>query len=482
MLHRCCLLPYHNSLLFLGINHNRKCKRCPDISVSDVLTLYHSSNNVLLTTGISSSNTVAHAICENNTDHYKLTLSLFQRPSLDDDEHFKKKVLKHFLNAGPYTSVELGSVSNDVDTTKELFINLLFKHCTKLHEDIYSETDEKILDYLKDSTNNEISIVNDMEKYQIELWDDKVLGQGMNGFVVGIKLTEKSYKNLCSQHKYEGDNSFVLKYPKASEGSKNAANNYGEEREKNSDDVSKVLSELDRTIAPWGKILWLPSYRSQGVILERIDGDDLKKYFHVLAGDLKFLDIFKILINLIKILEAWLKKGVMHFDIKPDNIMIIKDSDYDIKMLDLGLVAELNLKKEQKADRNQYMKLHKKPWVFGTMYHVPDEIEKNSYISEKTMVYQCAAMTCALFGDVNYPISVDKFNDTYNNKKGRDAHKAFWEVKNKFKPRPPEYLKHISKSLYQLLENCLKEEAERELRLSTLKAKLYEIKERFIEI
>ena len=440
----------------------------------------HSSKNVLLTTALSSSNTVAHAICKKNTDHYQLTQSLFQRPLLD--ENFKENVLKHFLNAGPYASVELGSVSNDVDTTKELFINLLFKHCTKLHEDISSTTDKEILDYLKNSTDNEIAIVNDSEKYQIEHWGDKVLGQGMNGFVVGIKLTEKSYKNLCSQHKYNGDNSFVLKYPKASEGSKNAANDYGKEREKDSDDVSKVLSELDRTIAPWGKILWLPSHRSQGVILERIDGNDLKKYFHVLAGDLKFVDIFKILINLIIILEAWLEKGVMHFDIKPDNIMIIKNSDYEIKMLDLGLVAELNLKKEKKADRNRFMKLNKRPWVFGTMYHVPDEIEKNIPVSEKTMVYQCAAMACALFGDVNYPISVDKFNDTYNNKKGGDAHQAFWEVKNKFKPRPPEYLKHISKSLYQLLENCLKEEAERESRLSTLRKKLNEIRERFIEI
>ena len=67
------------------------------------------------------------------------------------------------------------------------------------------------------------------------------------------------------------------------------------------------------------------------------------QHFHKIQRKFSVQDVAKIAIQLINILQQLHDKGIIHRDIKPDNIMfkITGDNKYLLKLIDFGLAGKI---------------------------------------------------------------------------------------------------------------------------------------------
>lgn len=121
------------------------------------------------------------------------------------------------------------------------------------------------------------------------------------------------------------------------------------------------------------------------IATEFIDGQTLKQ--RMKQGRLRFLEVLEVSIQLASALEAAHAAGLVHRDIKPDNIMLRPDGY--VKVLDFGLAkltAKTNQSKGPEADT--MIRGHTKPGtVLGTVDYMSPEQARGMELDQRTDVF-----------------------------------------------------------------------------------------------
>lgn len=107
------------------------------------------------------------------------------------------------------------------------------------------------------------------------------------------------------------------------------------------------------------------------IAMEYIEGKSLKE---LAKGELKLNQVFEIVIQIAKGLNAAHKKEIVHRDIKPDNIMVTKDNV--VKIMDFGL-----------AKLKGYSHLTKVGTTVGTMAYMSPEQAQGEEIDHRTDIF-----------------------------------------------------------------------------------------------
>lgn len=114
--------------------------------------------------------------------------------------------------------------------------------------------------------------------------------------------------------------------------------------------------------------------------MEYIDGDSAKDLL-AKEGKLKVADALKIVYDVGKALEHAAGCKLIHRDIKPDNIMIVR-KDGTVKLADLGLAKQMD-------DENSMTQTGS---GFGTPYYMPPEQARNAkYVDPRSDIYALGA-------------------------------------------------------------------------------------------
>ena len=114
----------------------------------------------------------------------------------------------------------------------------------------------------------------------------------------------------------------------------------GEKKEFYLNGKEKFIHEA-RTLAKFSMLPGIVSVRdyfeannTSYIIMEYLDGDTLKSYLRKCGGRMPLATVMEMMQPVIRSLEEVHKQGLIHRDISPDNIMILKNGS--MKLLDFG--------------------------------------------------------------------------------------------------------------------------------------------------
>ncbi len=110
---------------------------------------------------------------------------------------------------------------------------------------------------------------------------------------------------------------------------------------------------------------------TQYLVMEYIDGFNLNDYQNKVTGPMPVSMAALLMVEVLKALEYAHKKGVVHLDIKPSNIMLSEQEE--IKVLDFGISQDLS---EGQSDK-----------LLGTPTYMSPEQIKASGIDHRTDIY-----------------------------------------------------------------------------------------------
>lgn len=118
------------------------------------------------------------------------------------------------------------------------------------------------------------------------------------------------------------------------------------------------------------------------IVMEYVKGISLRKYLERNSEGFSFAQCCEILLPVISALEKVHKKGLLHRDINPDNIMVLEDGS--LKLLDFGSAREYLL--NQDLDKTMTV-------LVKNGYAPPEQYEKKSHQGPWTDIYAlCATM------------------------------------------------------------------------------------------
>jgi serine/threonine-protein kinase len=123
------------------------------------------------------------------------------------------------------------------------------------------------------------------------------------------------------------------------------------------------------------------------LVMEYLQGETLSKA--VDRGSLDARQVIQLLLPAMRGVSAAHKTGVIHRDLKPDNIFLCRESDgayRDPKVLDFGISKVQSAGTEAQAGSN--LRLTRTGAVMGTPYYMsPEQIRGSSEVDQRTDVY-----------------------------------------------------------------------------------------------
>ncbi|MBT8492184.1 MAG: protein kinase [Deltaproteobacteria bacterium] len=134
------------------------------------------------------------------------------------------------------------------------------------------------------------------------------------------------------------------------------------------------------------------------MVMELIEGEVLADALR--AGPLPIADVAAILRQLASAVAAAHDKGVVHRDLKPDNIMLVTHHDgrRQVKLLDFGIAKLAN------PDDHAFMGKTQTGLVLGTPFYMSPEQARGKGVDHRTDIYALGCITFEMLtGRVPYP-------------------------------------------------------------------------------
>ncbi len=117
----------------------------------------------------------------------------------------------------------------------------------------------------------------------------------------------------------------------------------------------------------------------QYIVMEYIDGITLKEYLKQRGGVLTWKEVVHFATQVLSALEHAHGKGIVHRDVKPQNIMLLADGS--IKMMDFGIARFSRAQSQTVSDK-----------AIGSVHYISPEQAKGDHTDARTDIYSVGVM------------------------------------------------------------------------------------------
>ena len=118
--------------------------------------------------------------------------------------------------------------------------------------------------------------------------------------------------------------------------------------------------------------------RIQYIVMEYVDGITLKQYIEQ-QGELKWREALYFTVQILQALQHAHERGIIHRDIKPQNIMVLEDGS--IKVMDFGIARFTQAETQTMTDK-----------AIGSVHYIAPEQARGGHINDKADIYSVGVM------------------------------------------------------------------------------------------
>ena len=117
----------------------------------------------------------------------------------------------------------------------------------------------------------------------------------------------------------------------------------------------------------------------QYIVMEYVDGITLKEYLKQRGGALTWKETVHFATQILSALQHAHSKGIIHRDVKPQNIMLLADGS--IKMMDFGIARFSRAQSQTVSDK-----------AIGSVHYISPEQAKGDHTDARTDIYSVGVM------------------------------------------------------------------------------------------